>query len=258
MTPFENVAVAYFAALAVAGLGVDAPWRRRAPAIVLAVGVAAAVFATARLGGDGLRTWVPHAYLVAGYWIPGLLARRMTAVTAFERWLDGIDRTVRPRLPSVPDPAGPLVELAYLLCYPLVPASVLVIWMRGNAADVSRFWLAVLIAGYACYVTLPWLVSRPPRLTSMATPVGYLGAANVFVLRRVSHELNTFPSGHVAVSFAAAASLWTVSPGAALGVGAVAVAVATGAAAGRYHYVIDVWLGIAVAAGAVGISRAIE
>jgi hypothetical protein len=255
MTPFENLAIAYFAGLAVAGLGVDAPWRRRSSAIGLAVILVLAVFATARLGGESLRAWAPHAYLVAGYWIPGLLARRAPGVTGFERWLDGVDRTVRPRLLSVPGPVRHLLELAYLLCYPLVPASLLVIWVRGNGDDVTRFWLAVLIAGYACYVTLPWLVSRPPRVTGAPVRAGYVGSVNVVVLERVSHGLNTFPSGHVAVSYAAAASLWPVSPGAALVFGVTATAVAVGAAAGRYHYVVDVWLGMIVALAAVGLSH---
>ena len=257
MTAFEHLAVAYFAGLALAGFAVDTPWHRRAPAIGLSVVLAAVVLATARLGGDGLRAWAPHGYLVAGYWIPGLLARRAMHVTAFERWLDGIDRSVRPRLPSVPGPTRHLMELAYLLCYPLVPASLLMIWLRGNANDVSRFWLAVLLAGYACYVTLPWLVSRPPRLTGDAVRAGYVGNVNVLVLSRVSHGLNTFPSGHVAVSYAAAASLWPVSPGAAIVVGTIATAVAVGAAAGRYHYVVDVWLGLIVALTAAGIAHSL-
>ena len=256
MTPFEVLAATYFAGLATVAAGVNVAARQRAKAIALALTLVVGVVATARLGGEALRAWAPHAYLVAGYWVPGLLARPVLTVTEFERWLAGIDRGVRPRLPAVPAPFAHVTELAYMLCYPVVPASFLVVWIHGSADAVSRFWLAVLIAGYASYVTLPWLLSRPPRLTGTVAPAGYLGTVNVSVLRRVSHGLNTFPSGHVAVSFAAGASLWPVSNGAALVVTAVAAAVASGAAAGRYHYVVDVWLGIVVAALAVGASRA--
>ena len=56
-----------------------------------------------------------------------------------------------------------MVELAYLLCYPLVPLSFAVVWLKGSPGDIERFWLTVLVAGYGCYATLPWLVSRPPR-----------------------------------------------------------------------------------------------
>jgi membrane-associated phospholipid phosphatase len=66
---------------------------------------------------------------------------------------------------------------------------------------------------------------------------------NVGLLRRVSHQWNTFPSGHVAVSVAAAASLFGVWPPAGAVAFAVACGVGIGAAAGGYHYAIDVALG---------------
>jgi membrane-associated phospholipid phosphatase len=137
--------------------------------------------------------------------------------------------------------------MAYLLCYPLVPAAFLIVWLGGSPGEVARFWVAVLLAGYACYATLPWLVSRPPRLVTGAAATCDLGAVNAFVLGHVSHQMNTFPSGHVAVSLAAAAAIWPVSPIAGLTVGVIAGAVAMGAVSGRYHYVVDVVAGVAVA-----------
>ena len=50
------------------------------------------------------------------------------------------------------------------------PLSIAVVWVAGSHEDVARFWMAVLIAGYGCYITLPWLVSRPPRLLEGAPP----------------------------------------------------------------------------------------
>jgi hypothetical protein len=72
---------------------------------------------------------------------------------------------------------------------------------------VDRFWTAVLLSGFVCYGSLPWLISRPPRTLTGATTnaVGVRGVTQ-FVLARVSHGLNTFPSGHVAVSLAAITS----------------------------------------------------
>jgi membrane-associated phospholipid phosphatase len=123
--------------------------------------------------------------------------------------------------------------------------------MEGSAADVNRFWIAVLMAGLACYATLPWLVSRPPRLAERnVLPPRQIAAANVFVLGRVSHQLNTFPSGHVAVSFASAACVASVSTTAGAIVALMATAIAVGAVAGRYHYVIDVLIGVLIAAAA--------
>jgi membrane-associated phospholipid phosphatase len=73
---------------------------------------------------------------------------------------------------------------------------------------------------------------------------------NRFVLGRVSHHLNTFPSGHVAVSVAAAISAGRVWPAAGVVLGAVAAAVAVGAVVGRYHYLADAVLGAALGAAA--------
>jgi hypothetical protein len=257
MAPFELLAALYFAAFGVVAVTAPAPWRRRGAVLGLSIAAGAAIAALAPRAGVAVREWAPHLYLVAGYWIPGLLAQRLTGPTRFERWLAASDRFLRPRLPALPAFASHLTELAYLLCYPLVPSAFLVIASVGSPADVSRFWVAILAAGYASYATLPWFLSRPPRLGSetVAAPVApYFGAVNAFVLRRASHGLNTFPSGHVAVSCAAAGALWPVSQTAALVVGAMAMAIAVGAAAGRYHYVIDVGLGIAVAVAAVAAS----
>ena len=256
MTGFELLAVLYFAGFGVIAAAARISWRRRAVGMALSIGASLSILALAFRAAPDVRAWAPHLYLVGGYWVPGLLAPRLTAATRFERWLAASDRRVRPRLPAVPEAVSHVTELAYLLCYPLVPAAFLVVLTFGRDVDVHRFWLAVLTAGYASYATLPWLVSRPPRLLGeRAAPAPYFGAANVFVLGRVSHQLNTFPSGHVAVSCAAAGAVWAVSPVAALVFGALAVAIAVGAAAGRYHYVVDVWLGIAVAIVAVAVSR---
>jgi membrane-associated phospholipid phosphatase len=133
--------------------------------------------------------------------------------------------------------------------------------MAGSKEDVARFWMAVLLAGYGCYITLPWLVSRPPRLLEGApapAEPSNVSRANVFVLGRVSHHLNTFPSGHVAVTMAAAFAAGAVAPVPGLVLGVFATGVALGAVAGRYHYVIDVMIGVVLgiaASAAVIVGR---
>jgi hypothetical protein len=254
MTSFELLAVFYFAGFGVAAAAAPVSWRRRGAAMALCAGLAAAITAIGHSGLDTLRQWVPHVYLVVGYWVPALLTDSFTHATRFERWLLRSDQRCRPLLPDIPAPLVHITELAYLLCYPLVPASFIVVWGLGTAGDVDRFWVAVLAAGYACYATLPWLLSRPPRLLAEAAASRDLGAVNAFVLGRVSHQLNTFPSGHVAVAFAAAGAVWPVSPVAGVTVSLIAATVGMGAAAGRYHYVVDVFFGAAVAAIAVAAS----
>jgi membrane-associated phospholipid phosphatase len=66
---------------------------------------------------------------------------------------------------------------------------------------------------------------------------------NEFVLKRISHRLNTFPSGHVAVSLAAALEVMSISQPAGIVLLSIASAIAAGAVLGRYHYALDVVVG---------------
>ena len=257
MAPYEWVAVAYFVGLSLAAGVCRLPRQRRLATSATGMAIALVVAVVAATGSDVLRAWAPHIYLVAGYWLPAMLAPRPAVATRFERWLVRFDADFVLR--AVPAAPAQVTELAYLLCYPLIPAAFTVVWARGDAADVTRFWVAVLVSGYACYASLPWLVSRPPRLREQdSRSANQVGEINVFVLRRVSHELNTFPSGHVAVSCAAAAMLATVSPATALVFGVITTLIAVGAVAGRYHYVTDVVFAVAVAVVAIAVGVLIQ
>jgi membrane-associated phospholipid phosphatase len=79
-----------------------------------------------------------------------------------------------------------------------------------------------------------------------------VAAFNMSVLRRVSHQLNTFPSGHVAVAISVALMMLQISRTAGVVFGMVAAGIAVGAALGRYHYGVDV-----VAGALVGIVAAL-
>ena len=253
MAAYEWLVVAYFSALMLAGWlrPVDSLSRRQAASLGSAVVLT--VFVVAITGSPAVRAWGPIVYLFAGYWMPALL---VTAAKEqpFETWLARADTDLRRFLPRVPEALAPLLELAYLLCYPLVPLSFAVVWIQGGPMDVERFWLAVLLSGYACYVTLPWLISRPPRARQPHGTRGRIRHLNAHVLARWSHQFNTFPSGHVAVAAAAAVGAGFVSAPAGVAIGAVVAAIAVGAAAGGYHFVIDVILGLIVAAAASAVA----
>jgi membrane-associated phospholipid phosphatase len=149
---------------------------------------------------------------------------------------------------------GQWLEWTYLLCYPLVPAAFAVVWTWSDARDVERLWVAVLIAGFACYGALPWTAARPPRLLVDSSASRGIAIINAHVLHRMSHGLNTFPSGHVAVSGAAALAVASVSTQAGVVFAAIAVSIAAAAVVGRYHYLVDVVIGGAVACAAWGIA----
>jgi membrane-associated phospholipid phosphatase len=253
MAAYEWLVVAYFSALTLAGwLRPVGPVSRR-KATSLGSTVVLSVFVVAMTGPWALRAWAAVVYLFAGYWMPALLVAP-TKEHSFEVWLVTADTGIRRLLPRVPEAFAPLLELAYLFCYPLVPLSFTVVWLQGDRMDVERFWLAVLLSGYACYVTLPWLVSRPPRMREDQRRPGGLAHLNAHVLARCSHQFNTFPSGHVAVTAAAAIGAGSVSTPAGVAIGAVVAAISVGAAAGGYHYVLDVILGLIVAAASAAVA----
>ena len=243
MTLFEWLAILYFGAIAL-GAHRHATWRGWlyvAGAILLVI--------VARFAAPWpLRVWLPHVYLVLGYWIPAAFTSAIN--TKFESWLARADGRLGYSRPRDNDRrTSHLFELAYLLCYPLVPVAFAVVFSRGTSQDVVRFWVAVLVAGYTCYVSLPWTAARPPRAIARDehTRRG-VARLNAHVLGRVSHNMNTFPSGHVAVSLAAAIAVWPISPAWASAVGGMAGAIAVAAVIGRYHYLVDVLAGVVVGA----------
>jgi protein-L-isoaspartate(D-aspartate) O-methyltransferase len=255
MLTFELLALVYFLLLPAAALltsraGRRPIWRAMAAAATLLVVIVVAT----RVLSPAARAWLGHLYLVAGYWIPGLLAPAAHD-TRFESWLGAIDTRWQSRLSGIPAWLVHAGEVGYLLCYPAVPAAFLLVWWSGVELDVNRFWLAVLLAGFTCYGSLPWLVARPPRLLpgagACAHPVARVNAA---LLSRASHKLTTFPSGHVAVSVAAALCVATLSYPAGLAFVLVAAAIAIGAVTGRYHYVVDVATGLLIGAVSVFVA----
>jgi membrane-associated phospholipid phosphatase len=244
--PFELLVVGYLAFFAVAAAFADVEPPRRMRTALAALSCAVLVYGASRTLPVTARLWLAFLYIPLGYWIPVPLVP-LRQGSAFERWLVRSDEVLRGIAHALPRWFAYIVEVGYLTCFPLIPISFAVVWIAGSPEDVARFWMAVLLAGYGCYITLPWLVSRPPRLLEGApasADPSSVSRANVFVLGRVSHQLNTFPSGHVAVTMAAAFAAGAVAPVAGLVLGMFATGVALGAVAGRYHYVIDVMLGV--------------
>ena len=249
MAAYEWTVLAYFSTSIVVAWTARVPTIRRFQATAIGAG-ALLVLAVGHEAAPAVRAWLAHAYLVAGYWTPALLVP-VAPSRRFEEWLLRRDRRWRRSLPPVPAWLTPLVELAYLLCYPLVPVAFAIVW-TNDRGDVEQFWLEVLLSGYACYATLPWLISRPPRLIDigLGNARGALVSMNTRLLAHVSHQFNTFPSGHVAVAASSAAAVASVSLPAAASLGVLVAAISVGAAAGGYHYVEDVLWGFAVAGAA--------
>jgi hypothetical protein len=213
---FEWLVVLYMLLLGAAAAVRSMPGGRRV-ALLLCGGTVLVVLIVSLLPVP-VRLVAPNLYLIAGYWVPALLIPAdvdCLGPTNFERWLIRTDEVLRPRLPGVPASVAVLTETAYLACYPVVPLSMIVVWIDGGDAGVARFWTTLLFAGFASYASLPWLLSRPPK--PIPGSAAGLRRLNAYVLSRASHRWTTFPSGHVAVSWAAAFAVLRVSPGAAQG-----------------------------------------
>jgi membrane-associated phospholipid phosphatase len=254
LLPFEVLVVAYMALFAVVAPFANVARARRVCTAAIAGSIGVALIVAAPSLPIELRLGLPFLYISLGYWLPVPLVPSNRG-GAFEAWLGRTDDAWRSVAIPMPRWLAHIADVGYLFCFPLIPASFAVVWMSGSQAAVVRFWTDVLAAGFVCYGTLPWLISRPPRLLRSGEPgSGAAGATrvNLLVLGTVSHQLNTFPSGHVAVSVAAALSALRVSPAAGTALAIVAAAVTVGAVAGRYHFLADV-----VAGAALGILVAI-
>jgi membrane-associated phospholipid phosphatase len=242
--PTETITIAYAALLFVVGAFRRLRGRRGSAAVLASASWMGLILLMTQRASPSLRCWSVVLYLVIGYWIPALMVQPNDG-GRFAEWLPRTDRRFTRVQVRVPTAVIHLADTCYLLCYPLVPAAYAVLMMFASELEQRRFWVAVLAAGYACYVSLPWLVSLPPRLiesTGGRRPVANMNDA---VLARVSHGYNTFPSGHAAVSTAVALSCASV-PAAAVLFGALAVGIAVGAVVGRHHYVIDVIAGVGI------------
>src|SRR3954463_9437877 len=240
---------AFMAALAVAGRA-----RRGALATGAAVTFAVASALASMVAAPAAQVILPGAIALAGYWLCGWF------IGAPQSWLERrlldsdawLFRRLRidPALTAAPLVVLEFIELAYATVYVVVMAGSVAMALQGSDA-VRYYWTVVLPSGFICYAALPFLRSRPPR--SLETPGVIARRAPVMrrlndrIVSRGSIQVNTIPSGHVAVALAAGLATWAWWPlvGAVLGAWALLIAVA--ATLGRYHYAIDCLLGAVVA-----------
>ncbi len=238
---------AYFVYLAGLAFFAPVPSGRQARVVGTALAVLAAILLA------GMASMMPLVYLLVGYWLPALLVGAPNP--RLERWLLDVDHRLlgtnglavfHQRAPRL---VVEYLELAYLLCYAVVPAGYVWLMLAGFADEANRFWTIVLLASFLCYGVLPWMPTRAPRaVEAHAAPArSFVRRLNLAVLDRASVQWNTFPSGHTAASIATALAVGSYVPLAGVVLGVVAVSIAVGSVAGRYHYAADAISGAAVA-----------
>jgi len=261
--------LAVFAFLVVLAIARSLPRARRLKIIGIgAVGLSVTLASTqldrvfAPLTVSVIRDWLPAPLMLLVYWQAGKFFVRVQE--DFQRRLARLDeRLVAPLLLALARRSfgrGILVylELAYLLCYPMIPLSMAAIYLLRMGREADRFWAVVLPATYACYVMVPFAQMLPPRLIeerwNAPLPQSPLRVLNLGILRHASIHANTFPSAHVAASLSSALALIQLDLRVGLVFLCAAVSISLGAVLGRYHYAADAILGAAVALSAFAIA----
>lgn len=204
-----------------------------------------------------VRDWLPAALVLLVYWQAGEFF--LKADQGFQDRLERIDaRMVAPMLRRLSRGRvgmwiAAYLELAYLLCYPMIPMSVGTLYVLRLGRHADSFWIVVLVSTYLSYGALPFLQTLPPRMLEEPwleplpqTPVRKF---NLWILRHASIHVNTFPSAHVAASTGAALVLTSLAPWpVGLAFLALAAGIGVGTFAGRYHFAADAVAGSGVAA----------
>jgi hypothetical protein len=253
----ERIAIAYFLYLAVACWLRPLPIGRRVALAGIAVITVGAIVWNARAGILFLRQWAPAATILIGYYASGLVF--VEPFLRMERWLIGWDRRLlgdpATRFAAWPRPVMAALELAYMGCFALIGAGFLILVLNGHATAADRFWTLVTGAEFGSFAPLVFLQTRPPwaleRKPVLSDPAIHDLATRM--VKTFTIRANTFPSGHVAGSLAVAIAVGEVMPmvGAVIFVLALIITVAT--IAGRYHYIVDAFAGVALVMVLLGL-----
>jgi membrane-associated phospholipid phosphatase len=254
MRTSELVNLVYFSALTILALVWTLPSHSRTKAVLIGlIGLAlngTTLAANRWLSPDAadiFRDWLPVPLMALAYWLSGCFFQK--ANPRLQAMFEHSDRRILKLLHvDLTECAntwlGGFLELAYLLCYPVVPLGLGALYVAGLRHQADDYWTVVLLSAYPCYSLLPFVQLLPPRLVEeneeATNRSSNLRRFNLWLVRRVTHEANTFPSGHVAASAAIAMALLRFSLLTGMVFVLIALGIAVGCVVGRYHYVVDV------------------
>ncbi len=307
LRPAEKVALGFFLYGLAASLAFPLGARDRWLALGLVLLTAAVVILMSRIAEPSrmlaaVRDWFPAVLILVAYRVSGLflvpdpahhldfIFVKWDRVFLQNTWVTGLLSISAPWLQRY-------LELAYLMCYPLVPlglgalcvarsvapvygwrvASPLV-EARGSSAftgpegsavidrryreAIDRFWTTVLLAVLVCYAIYPFFPLTPPRVLFHDVPgpavEPLLRRVNYWILNQYSVQACIFPSGHVAAVTATALAVRAYLPRVGLLFLVAAASVSLATVYGRYHYTADAVAGAAVAVAAYLAARRIH
>ena len=249
MRSSDRVCFAYFVYLAVACWYPRLSVGRRTSITVLAGGVAAVIaIASGRLS-PSVHDWAPLVYIAIGYCLTGWVYAAPSH--RFEAWLLRWDRRLfgnpTTRFACWPRWLSAYLDLVYTFCFLLLPAGCAALLVCGYTHRIDHYWTMVATADLGAFAPLVAVQTRPPWQIEPPAVVSSRGAHAVatFLVRHGTIGVNTFPSGHVAVSLAIALAVVDVLPLVGGVLLALALTTAVACVVGRYHYTVDAIAGSA-------------
>ena len=260
MRSSEWIAFLYFATMTVLAWVRPLPAARRLQITAIGLAMGSAILWLSRDERASVRDWAPAAYILAGYYLSGRFFVRPSP--AIEHWLLSWDRRLlgdpTTRFARWPAPLLAYLEVVYMGCVLLVPAGFALLAATGRAALADRYWTMVAGAEFGAFVPLAVMQTRPPwqleRTAALPDRTVHRFAARM--VRALTINANTFPSGHVAGSLAVAFALIGPMPWAGAACLLLATSISVACVVGRYHYIVDGVTGAALALTIWGIVAA--
>jgi membrane-associated phospholipid phosphatase len=133
----------------------------------------------------------------------------------------------------------------------LLPGGCAALVLTGHAARANYYWTMVLAADLLAFAPLsvfqtrpPWAIEKPAVLAASR-----LHELASYVVKNATTGVNTFPSGHVAVTIAVAFGVMPSLPLLGAVLLACAASISVACVVGRYHYTVDVIAGAALGCG---------
>ena len=250
MRSSEWVALLYFIYLAVVCWLRPVPPFRRLIITSVSVALVAAIGITASIAPSYVRDWTPFLYVSVGYYLTGMLFVAPSA--ELEAWLLKWDHQwfgdPTTRFANWPSWVVAYLDVVYTLCFLLLPGGFAALALTGHSDRANRYWTMVLAADLGAFAPLSVFQTRPPWALE---PPAKLRASGIhrlasYVVKNGTTGVNTFPSGHVAVSIAVALGVISSLPVTGAILLGVAASIGVACVIGRYHYAMDVVAGAAL------------
>jgi membrane-associated phospholipid phosphatase len=236
------------------------PQARRALITSVSIVILAVIVAVATYAPPFGRDWAPFLYVSVAYYLSGYLFIAPSA--HLEAWLLKWDHRwlgdPTTRFARWPWWLVAWLDIIYMLCAPLLPGGFAILAWTGHSSQANRYWTMVLAADMGAFAPLsvfqtrpPWQIERPAVLA--ASRVHQLAS---YVVKNATTGVNTFPSGHVAVTLAVAFGVMSTLPLVGAGLLVCAASIAVACVVGRYHYTVDVFAGAALGLAVCALAAA--